>query len=732
MTEMAILKVAVPSPLYRAFDYRLEPAVPVSPGVRVRVPFGRRRVVGVVLEVAKQSELPIDQLKRVEAVLDETPLWSVGEWRLLLWASRYYQHPVGEVLHAALPAGLRRGQAARTSIEPCWRLTAEGAALTPDTLARAPRQAVLHRTLRDSPAGAGSSQLAKAGGSWRGALRAMVEKGWVEAFEREPHSPVPEVTADAPTLNAQQGAVLAALEDELGRYGVHLLEGVTGSGKTEVYLRLIERVASAGRQALVLVPEIGLTPQLVARFRQRLAVELAVLHSGLSDRERLDAWLAARSGRASVVIGTRSAIFTPLAAPGLIVVDEEHDTSYKQQEGFRYHARDLAVLRARYSDVPIVLGSATPSLESLSNAERGRYRLHRLPERAGAANHPAVTVVDVRRQPMEEGLASPLLGAVEETLAAGDQVLLFLNRRGYAPALVCHDCGWVAECRRCDAPLTLHRGRDRLCCHHCGAERPVDERCEECRSEELRPAGRGTERVEEALKARFPQVPILRIDRDTTRRRGALEARLAKVHEGSPCVLVGTQMLAKGHHFPNVTLVALLNVDQGLYSSDFRAAERLAQLIVQVSGRAGRAAKPGRVLIQTHHPDHPLLQRLIRDGYNAFSREALAERREAGFPPYTALALIRAEATEPRSPHRFLEEVHRRLSSFGRAGVSVWGPVPAPMERRAGRYRAHLLLQCPERGRLQAALGRLVPELDQLPGARKVRWSVDVDPQELV
>ncbi len=731
MSDGSILRVAVPSPLFTTFDYRTPTVVDAEAGVRVRVPFGRTRVVGVVVETATRSELPKGRLKDIEEVLDSRPLWSPDEWKLLLWASRYYQHPIGEVLQTALPVLLRQGRGTDTIPERRWRLTAEGMKVTAEELTRAPRQAALLGKLREHQGGARPEDLHSTGGSWRSALRAMVAKGWVESFEYAPLTSNERETDPSPELNAAQVEVLKTVQGSLDRYAAHLLEGVTGSGKTEIYLRLIEQVEQRGRQALVLVPEIGLTPQLVGRFRKRLGVELAVLHSGLTDRERLEAWLAARSGKAKVVIGTRSAVFTPMADLGLVIVDEEHDASFKQQDGFRYNARDLAVLRASYGNVPVVLGSATPSFESLHNVETGRYAGLSLPERAGDAKHPSLGVLDLRRQPLDEGMAPPLLRAVEETLSAGEQALLFLNRRGYSPALICHDCGWVAECRRCDAPLTLHRGRNRLCCHHCGSERPIDVRCEECGEGDLRPAGRGTERIEEALQSRFPGVSVIRIDRDTTRRRGALEAHLATIKEGRPCLLVGTQMLAKGHHFPDVTLVGMLNVDHGLYSSDFRAAERLAQLIVQVAGRAGRAGKAGRVLIQTHHPDHPLLQRLLSDGYAAFSRDAMRERREAGFPPYTAAALVRAEANNAELPRRFLAQVSRHVAQQNGSALQIWGPVPAPMERRAGRYRAHLLLQSTERGKLQPVLSKLVPKLGQLPDARKVRWSVDVDPQEM-
>lgn len=733
MHPAQFIQVAVPSPLHKTFDYLPGNRGVIESGVRVRVPFGRSRVIGVVVGTSAQCAVPAERLKSVDAVLDEAPLWSHAEWELLIWASRYYQHPLGEVLSTALPALLRQGRPAQAACDYRWRLTEAGRELQPAGLARAPRQAALLAEFHGHPSGLTVTDLAAQGGAWRSALAAMREKGWVEEVALVPELRSPPVPVEAPpTLNAAQTQAVDAVDGAFGDFEPWLLEGVTGSGKTEVYLRLIETVLARNRQALVLVPEIGLTPQLEERFRRRLGTTIVMLHSGLSDADRLAAWLAAREGSAGVVIGTRSAVFTPMPRLGLIIVDEEHDPSFKQQEGFRYHARDLAVLRARGVQVPIVLGSATPSLESLHNAEQGRYRRLYLPERAGSADHPRLEVIDLRRQSLDQGLARSLVNNIEQTLAAGEQVLLFLNRRGYAPALLCHDCGWVAECKRCDAPLTLHRGRNRLCCHHCGAEQVIDVECGECGSDDLRPAGRGTERIEEILKARFAGTTVIRIDRDTTRRRGALATQLERVRSGKPCILIGTQMLAKGHHFPAVTLVGMLNVDHGLYSSDFRAAERLAQLIVQVAGRAGRAEKPGRVLIQTHHPDHPLLQRLLREDYSAFAMEALRERQAANFPPFAALALVRAEATASGPPRDFLERVAQQVRLVSRERIQLWGPVPAPMERRAGRYRAQLLIQARERTHLQQMLQQLVSGWGQLPGARQVRWSVDVDPVDLM
>ncbi len=530
-------------------------------------------------------------------------------------------------------------------------------------------------------------------------------------------------------LNEGQQNAVTTITTQKG-FGAFLLDGVTGSGKTEVYLRAIESTLEAGKQALVLVPEIALTPQLIARFEARFDTRLAVLHSGLNDGERADAWLRAQRGMASIIVGTRSAVFTPLANAGLVVVDEEHDPSFKQQEGFRYNARDLAVWRARVLDVPILLGSATPSLESLANVESRRYVSLHLPERAGIAEHPDMHLIDLRKQPLQEGLSHALKLRMEQHLNAGNQVLLFLNRRGYAPVLQCHDCGWVSACSRCDARMTLHRKDHRLRCHHCGHESGIPVKCPGCGSEALYPVGLGTERLERVLGELFPEAPMVRIDRDATRRKGELDRLLKRAESGDARILVGTQMLAKGHHFPGVTLVAIVDADGGLFSADFRASERMAQLILQVAGRAGRADRPGEVFIQTHCPDHPLLLKLVREGYAAFAAAALAERKVSGLPPYGHIALLRAEATDEAAPMAFLEQAAELAHGAHAAWVRFLGPVPAPMTRRAGRWRAQAMLLAPSRSPLQRCLGELVPRLAGLPGARKVRWSIDVDPSD--
>jgi primosomal protein N' (replication factor Y) len=730
----AVLGIAVDVPLRRLFDYRppvgSDPAR-LQPGVRLWVPFGRRRVTGVLLEIRQTSALPDSKLRAAIAVIDETPLVDPPLLDLLRWAADYYRHPPGEVIAAALPAPLRTGTAAFET-EERWTLSA--AARTgelPPLSARAHRlremvAALEHRDAADEAA------LAVLSPRWRDHVRELEERGWVLRL-REVTTPAaarPPVVGTGPDPTPGQQRAIDAISAAAGRHAPFLLLGVTGSGKTEVYLRAIAEVVSRGQQALVLVPEISLTPQLVGRFAARFDAPLAVLHSSLTDQERLRAWRAARSGVAPVVIGTRSAIFAPLARPGLIVVDEEHDPSYKQQEGFRYSARDLALARAQRWSLPIVLGSATPSLESLERVLSGRATLLELPARTAGAKPPSIQLIDLRRYAATQGIATPTVLAIQRHLGAGGQVLLYLNRRGYAPTLFCPACGWTAPCPRCDARLTVHQRDRRLHCHHCGTEQAIPEICPNCR-EPAKPVGQGTERIEETLTKLFPGVPLERIDRDAVRRKGALEAALDRVTSGAVRLLVGTQMLTKGHHFPDVSLVVVLNADQGLFGTDFRASERLAQTIVQVAGRAGRAERPGEVLIQTEYPEHPLLTQLIAGGYDAFATAALAERKAARWPPFARIAVLRAEAARREVPLEFLDRARELAESLAGSAVEVLGPATAPMERRAGMFRAQLLLHAATHSPLQRLLARWLPAVEDLPEARKVRWSLDVDPLEL-
>ncbi len=736
MADPIILKVAVPVPLPGLFDYLPPDGVSTAslrPGCRLRVPFGSKVLVGVLMQLTAHSDLPRRRLKAARALLDTEPVLPPGLLRLVSWAAAYYQHPVGEVMEAALPALLRAG---RPVFQPQTVYLATTAGMQTDLHQmghRAPRQAQLLAAIRQAASGLSRADVAATAGDWRGALGKLLQKGLCEAVSRHPNCSAPPVASSptaGPTLTAAQQQAVAAIGAQLGSYATFLLDGVTGSGKTEVYLQVISAVLAKDRQALLLVPEIGLTPQLLARFQKRFAVPMAVLHSALSDKERLDAWRRAASGQARLVIGTRSAIFAALPAPGLIVVDEEHDASFKQQDGFRYSARDLAVLRGRHENIPVILGSATPCLETIHNASKRRYRHLVLPERPGSATHPEMRIIDLRAHAAQHGLSTPLVAAIGKHLDAGSQVLLFLNRRGYAPALFCSGCGWIAPCDRCDARMTLHRARERLRCHHCGRESRVPAHCGNC-GEALKALGQGTERMEETLQSLFPGTAVARIDRDSTQRRGSMHRLLEDVHAGRTQILVGTQMLTKGHHFPGVTLVGVLNADQGLFGSDFRANERFAQTLVQVAGRAGRADRPGEVLIQTAYPEHPLLQRLVTEGYTAFAAAALDERRQAQWPPYSHLALLRAEAAARDAPLQFLTHAAKLARQIRGGGVTVLGPAPAPMEKRAGRYRAQLLLQSAKREPLQQLLRSWRASLGELPGARRVRWSLDVDPLEL-
>ena len=729
-----VLRVAVPVPIRHPFDY-LPPrpgwTPSVLPGMRVRVPFGRTSAIGVVVDIALTSTVGAPRLKRVRDVIDAEPLLDPATLKLLAWASGYFQHPVGEVVVGTLPRLLRLGRAPRSEQSMRYAASTAGACAFAEGIGGAPVQTRLLRFMLDAGS-VSEAALAAEHRDWRRPLRALIAKGWVESVPDLPDGSDPPDRPNRPTLNVDQRRAVEAVEARLEEFSPFVLEGVTGSGKTEVYLRLIEKVVALGRQVLVLIPEIGLTPQLLARFHARLSCRVAALHSGLSDGERLSAWTHARNGTAEVVVGTRSAVFVPLARPGLFIVDEEHDLSFKQQDGFRYSARDLAVVRARDAGTPVLLGSATPSLEAIDNVRRGRYRRLELPHRAGGASPPRIDVVDLRSRPFDNGLCDVLVEALERTKARSEQALLFINRRGYAPVLVCHACGWVADCDRCDAHLVFHREDGRMRCHHCAAERAPVVECPECGSNDMRRLGLGTERVASALEARIDGLRVARMDRDATRRRGALEALLDRVHGGEVDAVVGTQMLAKGHHFPNVTLVAILDADGGLFGIDFRATERMAQLLLQVAGRAGRGERTGRVLLQTHHPEHPLLRVLVLKGYRQFCEDALEERRGARLPPFASLALVRAEALQREEPQSFLHDAEACARARPHPGVSVLGPVPSPMERRAGRYRAQLLVDACSRAVMQRFLPGWIADLEALPSARKVRWSVDVDPQEMV
>jgi primosomal protein N' (replication factor Y) len=732
-----ILQIALDTPLRRVFDYlppqRLEPREVPAPGARVWVPFGRQRLIGILVGIVSESTVPTLKLKAALEFLDERPVFDPVTFELLRWAADYYHHPIGEVYAAALPAALRAGLPTVESLEH-WSLTAPGREeLASPSSKRAPQQRALLAWL----AARGEATAAEAGEAFTPKLlKNLAVRGWIAArvSEETPSVPAPMTMSVGErgelALTGAQAQAVEGILAALSSFSVHLLDGVTGSGKTEVYLRAIAAAIAGGGQALVLVPEIALTPQLVERFRRRFSAGVAVVHSALTDTERRDAWRSAHGGQARIIIGTRSAVFTSLPKLSLIVVDEEHDASYKQHEGFHYSARDLAVMRARGAGVPVILGSATPSLETLENAASGRYIRHLLPQRPGAAQPPRMTLIDLRRHAAEQGLSTPAIQAIDQHLKAGGQIIVFLNRRGYAPSLFCNSCGWVAPCAHCDARMTLHRRAGQLRCHHCGAQAPVPAICAKC-GQALLAVGQGTERVEETLARLFPEAPLARLDRDSASARGSIQTVLDRVHRGEARILVGTQMLTKGHHFPDVTLVVILDADQGLFASDFRATERLAQTITQVAGRAGREARAGEVMIQTEFPEHPLLNRLITEGYDSFAASALAERREAEWPPYSRLALLRAEARDSTALDAFLRAAAAAGQGLGVPAVKILGPAAALIARRADHYRAHLLIETALRSTLQHFLGRWLPKIDGLPQPKRLRWSIDVDPLEV-
>lgn len=663
MENAIALRIALPIPLRQFFDY-LPPETgdweKLQPGMRIKVPFQRRELVGIFIELTKSPDVAWKRLKPIIAVLDSEPVIQPDIMQLAIWAAEYYHYPLGEVLVNALPVLLRKGKAYKIPVLPSAAKTVQ------------------------------------------------------ESIQ----------------LNLAQQEAVATIQSAHD-FQVFLLNGITGSGKTEVYLRAIAHFLNQGKQILVLIPEIGLTPQTIQRFQERFSVPVIALHSGLTEKQRLNAWVCSRSGEASIIIGTRSAVFSPFKNLGLIIIDEEHDLSFKQQEGFRYHARDLAIMRAYFSNFPIVLGSATPSLETLFKAENGKFTQLHLRERTGNAQLPQFEVLDIRNKSLENGLSQPLLLEMKQHLENNNQVMLFLNRRGFAPIIMCHHCGWMVHCKRCDIRMTYHQHSKRLHCHHCDSQKYLPTTCESCQGKELIAVGLGTERLEMALQKYFPHFSIARIDRDSTQRKGSLEKLLNRIHSGEDRILIGTQMLAKGHHFPNVTLVAIIDADGGFFSSDFRALERMGQLLVQVSGRAGRMEKPGKVIIQTHHPDHPLLYQLFSENYEQFAKSILQERAAATLPPYAFFALFRAEAHKLEYATDFLQKVKRLIHPGVGKELQILGPIPATMPKRAGRYRVQLLLQSKHRTPLQRFLKNLIPSIEKISLKSRVRWSLDVDPMEM-
>ena len=724
ISPQPVLSVALPVPLRQLFDYlSVENESAPLPGTRVLVNFGRRKMIGVIVGISDKSDLPLEKLARVIAYPDgEQTVLSSETLGLLKWCWRYYKHAPGEVVFNALPPLLRKITGAIPPPPVQYSLTVAGAERLEEPPGRVKAQIRLLEEMCDGPVT--QSRLRAVSSSWRKTLSRLMEQQWVRS---EPQQAAQLNPVTGPSLLDEQQHAVDAIGKTLGSFHCHLLDGVTGSGKTEVYLCLLEKVLRQGGQALLLVPEIGLTPQLLSRFKKRLGFEPVVTHSGLSEGQRLKAWAMAKSGLARLVIGTRSALFLPMPELQLIILDEEHDASFKQQDGFRYSSRDVAVKRAAGLGVPVVLGTATPSLETFNNAASDRYSWHRLRQRATGAAEPRWRVLDLIQQNMIGGISSTAMEAIGKTLEKGEQALIFLNRRGYAPVILCHECGWHAACQRCDANMTWHKATRRLLCHHCDSGARVPVMCPECGADALQAAGEGTEQLEHMLGEAFPGTPLLRFDRDTVRKKGEFDRLSEQVKAGEPCLLVGTQMLAKGHHFPQVTLVVIVNLDQALYSADFRALERMGQLMVQVAGRAGREQLPGEVILQTHYPQHESMLTLLTSGYEAFAADICADRNAACLPPFSYQALLRSDAHRKEDVRGFLDQAKQ---CFPGGDATVYGPYPAMMERRSGRTRWYLLVQADKRSTLHRQMDEWVSQLQKLPAARKVRWAVDVDPQD--
>lgn len=731
---MSFIRVALDVPLPTLFDYRAAAATRDDIGARVLVPFGKTIAVGVIVELAATTSLPPQRVRSVLSILHDVPPLPPDILGLLKFCSNYYLHPLGEVVLNALPTRLRQRQALKPETASRYRLTGAGLAIDAATL---PRRATIKlellRLLHAAASGTDESTLRAIAPRAAAALKTMTEHGWVErvAYTREPArtgATAPRV-APGPPLTDEQLAAVDTLRGAPAGFAPWLLHGVTGSGKTEVYLQLVADTLASGKQALLLVPEINLTPQLEALVRARFPETLlAALHSGLNESERLHNWLAAQSGAAGIVLGTRLAVLAPLPKLGLIVVDEEQDASFKQTDGLRYSARDLALWRAKQHAIPIVLGSATPALETFHKALSGSYRMLALTQRVNGMP-PVMECIDTRREPLIDGISQALLNALRVTMKRGEQSLVFINRRGFAPVLMCSSCGWTSGCERCSAKLVLHLQDQRLRCHHCGHQERIATACPQCGNQDLKPLGQGTQRIESALARIFPAARIMRIDRDSTRRKHAWHDMRRQIHAQEVDILVGTQILAKGHDFPQLNLVGVINADSSLYSTDIRASERLFARLTQVAGRAGRGANRGRVLIQTEFPAHALYQALRRDDYPAFAKTLLAERKQAGFPPFVYQAVLRAEASRIETALEFLKQAARDGAKL-EGTVVIYDPVPASMPRRAGLERAQLTVQSRSRPALHAFLRAWHVHLGAAAG-RKVRWALDVDPLEL-
>ena len=727
-----LVEVLVPIPLMEKFSY-LPPKsnTPLKQGARVLIPFGRRTLVGVVWGFIQKESSDNRKYKHIQNVLDESPLLDANSIGLAEWSSRYYHYPLGEIISYFFPPSIRKGKEAKFKESKYLELTSKGSFLQSEDLTRAPSQQKLIELLKEKKEI--SLKSAQAFGISVAVINGLVEKGYITRFSRE-LSPYKKFEnkklLSSRKLNSEQRKAVNAINDAQKKNVTFLLDGITGSGKTEVYLQAIQEIVSQGKQALILIPEIGLAPQAEERFREYFGDRVMSFHSAKNDREKVDAWLGASRGLVDIIIGTRSSVFLPMKNLGIIVVDEEHDLSFKQMDKFRYSARDMALYRAKLEKVPVVLASATPSLETLKNAEEEKYKVLKLSKRATGASLPSFQAVDLRGKELYEGLSKELLEATQSELTQGNQVLIFLNRRGYAPSMICKVCGWISNCERCDALMTVHKNPLKLHCHHCEAQKPYPNKCQSCGSNDFLTYGFGTERIEEFLQNHFPEVKTLRIDSDSTRKKETLNEYFAEIREGKPMILLGTQLLAKGHHFPDVTLVGIIDADSGLFSADFRGSERVAQLMTQVSGRAGRDKKPGRVILQSYCPDHPQIEEIITGSYEKFAKKLLEERKSSKIPPFSFQAKIFAESPKSLVSRDFILNLvnQPKIDEKTRKNVRVIGPLPSIMEKKSGVYRWELSIFSNNRSNLHKYLDVMQSRLYDPKLSKQVRWSIDVDP----
>lgn len=703
-------------------------------GCRVEVNFGNQTLIGFVVGEKQTTDVPQNKLKEVGRLIDDKPVLSLLTLKLLRWAAGYYHHSLGEVLTAAVPKNIRRGDTFdREENVATFRLSQQAMGLPETALKRSKKQQEIFQYLLQHTS-LQKDQIKNLGFSNQ-AIKALENKTLVTktleplsntAASRSLHENSI-LKAQPLALNTEQKQAFLSLD--LTQYNCALLEGVTGSGKTEVYMQWAEKVLAQGKQVLVLIPEIGLCPQTITRFNARFNAPIAQLHSTVSEKKRGQYWQQAKNGTARIIIGTRLAALSDCENLGLIIVDEEHDLSYKQHDGFRYSARDIAVYRANLLNIPIALGSATPSLESLNNALAGRYKHLKVAQRVEAAAAPSIVIDDIRNQPLSAGLSRLSIAKIRETLEAGYQALVFLNRRGFAPSLYCNHCGWVATCLGCELAMTFHNRPRHLHCHRCDKHNGIPKHCPSCNNQQFSTKGLGTEQLETFLNDTFPLTSVVRIDRDTTQKKGSFEEIINTAREGQPCILVGTQMLAKGHHLPKVNLAIIVDIDQGLMSPDFRAIEHVGQLMVQVAGRAGRESKDGQVIIQTLQCDHPALTTLTQDGYHAFAKSLLDTRRLSHLPPFGYCALIRAEAKRGENALDFLNLVKAQVDTLrGQYQVQTIGPVNAPIEKLGHRFRFQYQLFSHSRKHLHGILKRVIAEVETNAIARRTRWSVDIDP----